>query len=86
MRIVTERDGMAIFEIIDGAALFYPVTLDRKRNQVYSLAPTDQPRGSGRWMAHATAEGVKYVARGRTLAAARAVIRREIASRAKMGA
>ena len=76
LNIVDEKNGYALCDIWnDDAATqsekrFYVVRIDRSRGQVYNAIPADGP-DSGSWFARISADGVRYVANGRTYEMAR---------------
>lgn len=77
MNMIRESNGIALVGI---ESKFYVVEIagspQRGGRQVYSVG-TDSPKSGGRWFAGYSEAGIRYVATGRTRAAANRIYRRE---------
>ncbi len=60
-RIVEEKCGYAFVELVENPKRATVVMIDRKKGQVYSAMPSDQPADGGQWFGGISDKGIAYV-------------------------
>ena len=75
-QIIRENGENVIVRLDDG--LFYIARADKDSGHFYSAIPADHPKRGGRWIGPWTEDGLRFVAKGHSRAAADAQWRRHI--------